>query len=362
MWFKHAGFETLQDAKDFWNNNAKPALDKRLNDLKAFFKAWTADMKSYVSRTLETYVTGTIERFRDNDAKKIVENVREAIDPMVAAAGSTILKQWQEGASKIGDQLLAGAEQRIAATVDRSVQVTLKRTEESASKIGDQLLAGAQKRVDLIVDHSIRTTLEDAKTLLANESPLIAGIERVFMKADKILGDLNQTIERGQKLLPHLRELAGLNDPLSAKQTMDGIRETTQNLKIFVGGANSLIPQLNVVLKEWHAERERERQFNWRVVLGNTAFGLLVVTFVYAVYLKIGWKVTPVRAISLFWLGISIPIMLLNVRSLWVVWRAARDARLESEVHRRIFEGRNIVSALVLVLLIAANLILNFWL
>ncbi|MGB8298489.1 MAG: hypothetical protein WCG85_23945 [Polyangia bacterium] len=273
-------------------------------------------------------MTKTIERFRDHDAKKMVESVGEAIHPIVSDAGKTIIKQVEDG----------------------------------ASAIGGKLVAGAQEKVDVIVERSIRTTLREASALLAKESPLVTGVERAVEKTDQVLANVNQTIERAHRLVPHLRDLAGLNEPDKAKQTMEDIKKTTQNLKAFVEGATNLIPQLNEVLKEWHAEKERERQFNWRVVLGNTAAGLLFVTFAYAIYLKLGWKVTPVRAISLFWLGISIPIMLHNIRSVLSVWKAARAQNLASEVHAQVFNLKSATSVVVFMVLVAGNLLLNLWL
>jgi len=306
--FEKAGIESAHEIK------------KVVAEAKKFIFEWTEGTKSFV--------TDRLNRFRDHDAKKIVENVREAIDPMVHDAGKAILKL----------------------------------VEDRASGIGDNLVAGAQRRVDEIVNRSIKTTLSDTRALLAKESPLVAGIERAADKVSVLSTNINLTIERAHSLVPQLRDMAGFNDQDAAKKTMDDIKRATQNLKEFVVGGNSLIPQLNEVLKEWHAEKERERNFNWRVVLGNTAAGLLFVTFAYAVYLKLGWKVTPVRAISLFWLGISVPIMLLNIRSLVTVWATARKQKMESEVHRHILGFKNVVNLVVLLVLVAGNLILNLWL
>lgn len=311
--FGKAGIETLDDAKkflrEFWNETAKPAVDH-----------WI--------RGTKTYMSGTLDRIRDNDAKKIVEDARDVVAPMIRDAGTDILKQ----------------------------------VKDNASGIGERLVAGAEKGVNTIIERSVKTTIADARTLLSKESPLVAGMERAIEKADRVAGNVTQAIERAQNLVPHLRKLTGIDDPAVAKGTMESFKKTTQDLKEMVLNANRLLPQVNVVLKEWHAEKERERQFNWRVVLGSTAAGLLLVTFAYAVYLKLGLRVTPIRAISLFWLGISVPIIVVNLWAFGVLWKTARDEGMASEVYKRIFTFKNAAKFVVLIVLVAANLILNLWL
>ena len=291
-----------ENVVDLWKKHVQPAVDR-----------WLKESQSFVA--------DTIQSFRDEDARKMVESVRGAIDPMVRDATQNVLDQ----------------------------------VKDRAPGIGETLVAGAESRVNGIVNGSIRTTFAEARATLAKESPLIQGIERT-------VGKVNQTIDHAKGLIPRLRELTGLNDPDASKKTMQGLKDAAQDLKEFVTKANSLVPEIAVVLREYHAEKERERDFNWRVVLGSTAAGLLLVTFAYALYLKFGLKMTPVRAISLFWLGVSTPIIVLNLKSLATIWWRARKHQMLSEVHRHIFVFKNIANLVVLLVLVAANLVLNLWL
>jgi hypothetical protein len=319
-WLGKAGSETWENAKKFWETTARPTVDHWLEDVKRFARDGTEGTKAYIN--------GTLDRIRDRDAKKIVENARDVLAPMIRDSSVDILKQ----------------------------------VEKRSGAIGEGLLSGAQKKIEAIVDQSVRTTISETRTLLATESPVLERAVRVVEGADKVVANIKDTIERAQNLMPHLRKIAGVDNPDVAQKTMNSFRETTQKLKEMVEGGNRLLPKVNEFLKEWHAEKERERQFHWRVVLGSTAAGLLLATFAYAVYLKLGWKMTPVRAISLFWLGISVPIMVVDLWALGVMWKRAREEGLEGEMHKRIFAFENAPKFVVLIVLVAANLILNLWL
>jgi hypothetical protein len=350
----------VQENVDEIINKLTPAVQANVDEI---FEKLTPAVRANVDEIFNK-LTPAVQVNVDEILKKLAPAVQASADeilkklaPAVQASLDDVIKKMTPAVQINVDHVLGKSTPVIQANVD---EILRKLAVFSEDVVKRSIVDKSLNELDPIIQRNVDQVLSKLSAFLSSEYAFLKGLERSGTLVQKVIEDISGAMDRAHTLIPVLREMVGADADTTSRDTMKSVIETTRNLRDFIEGANSLLPQLNVTLREWHEAKEREHTFGWRVLAGSTTAGLLFASFVYAIYLKVGLTVTPLRAISLFWVGISIPVMFLNARTLFDVWIKARRSRLQGELYSQLFGSANISRMIVLAVLILANAILNF--